>query len=91
MLAVGFRVFGHEGFQRFVVAADQTVAPALQRMEAFVVLTCGRIELINERQDGVDVLITHQLADVLHVTLAGDMSSVFRRIGEGLAQCVSQR
>ncbi|CAM5511798.1 hypothetical protein SSTU70S_01124 [Stutzerimonas stutzeri] len=91
VLAIGVGVIGDEGFQRFVVAGNQAIAPALQGMKAFVVLAGGGVELVDQSQNGVDVLSTHQFADVLNVAFAGDVCGVFGRIGERLAQRVAQR
>jgi len=91
MLAVGLGVLGYERFQGGVVTADQTVAPALQRMEALVVLARRGVQLIDQRENGIDILVAHQLTDVLDVPFARDMRLVFRRVGQRLLQRVAQR
>ncbi|ABP78722.1 conserved hypothetical protein [Stutzerimonas stutzeri A1501] len=91
VLAVGFGEFDDEGFQRLVIAGDEPVAPALEGVEAFVVLAGRGVELIDQGDDGIDILITHQLADVLDVPFAGDMRLVLRGVGQGLVQRVAER
>ena len=77
VLTVSFRIFGDEGFEGLVVARNQAVSPAFQSVEALVVLAGRGIELINQGENGVDILITHQLADVLQMAFARDMRGVF--------------
>src|SRR5690349_11032198 len=82
LLAVRVRVVDDEFFQNGIVAGDQTIAPALQVMEAFVVLTSGGIELIEQNQNGGSVLIAHQFADELKVPFTRDVRGVLGRIGQ---------
>ncbi len=91
VLTVGLGIFGDEGFERFVVADDETVAPALQGMEAFVVLPGRGVDLIDQRQDRFGVLAAHQLTDVLQVAFASDMGRMLGSVGERLAQGIGQR
>ena len=91
MLAVGLRIDCQEGFQIVIAAAEQPVAPTLQGVEALVVFTGRSIDLINEGEDGRNVLLTHQLADVLHVALLRHVGGVLGRIGQGAAQRFGDR
>lgn len=91
LLAVRVRVVDDEFFQYGIVAGDQAIAPALQIMEAFVVLASGGIELIEQNQNGVSVLIAHQFADELKVPFTRDIRGVLGRIGQSPAQGVGQR
>lgn len=90
LLAIRVRVFDDEFFQYRVVAGDQSIAPALQVMETFVVLASGGIKLVEQNQNGVNVLIAHQFADELKVPFTRDIRGVLGRIGQSPAQCVGQ-
>lgn len=90
LLAIGVRVFDDEFFQNGIVTGNQAIPPALQVMEALVVLASGGIELIEQNQNGVSVLIAHQFADELQVPFTRDVRGVLGRIGQGPAQSVGQ-
>ncbi len=90
LLAIGVRVFDDEFFQNGIVTGNQAIPPALQVMEALVVLASGGIELIEQNQNGVSVLIAHQFADELEMPLTRDVCGVLGRIGQGPAQSVGQ-
>ncbi len=90
LLAIGVRVVDDEFFQNSIVTGNQAITPALQVMEAFVVLASGGIELIEQDQNGVSVLIAHQLADKLKVPFTRDVRGVLGCIGQGPAQGVGQ-
>src|SRR3546814_12919998 len=79
MLAVGLGVFGYERFQGGVVTADQTVAPALQCMEALVVLARRGVQLIAQRENGIDILVAHPLTHLLVVPFSRDLDR--KRVG----------
>ncbi|MNC22777.1 hypothetical protein D3C75_707840 [compost metagenome] len=90
LLAVRVRVVDDEFFQYGIVAGNQTIAPAFQVMEAFVVLTGGGIELIEQNQNRVSVLIAHQFADELKVPFTRDVRGVLGRIGQSPTHSVGQ-
>lgn len=90
LLTIGVRVVDDEFFQYGVVAGNQAITPALQVMEALVVLASGGIELIEQHQNGVSVLIAHQLADELKVPFTRDVRGVLGRLGQSPAQGVGQ-
>jgi hypothetical protein len=90
LLAIGVRVVDDEFFQNGIVTGYQAITPALQVMEALVVLASGGIELIEQNQNGVSVLIAHQFADELKVPFTRDVRGVLGRIGQGPAQGVGQ-
>lgn len=90
LLAIGVRVVDNEFFQYGVVTGNQAITPALQIMEALVVLASGGIELIEQHQNGVSVLIAHQLADELKVPFTRDVRGVLGRLGQSPAQGVGQ-
>lgn len=90
LLAVRVRVVEDEFFQNGIVAGDQTIAPALQVMEAFVVLAGGGIELIEQNQNGGSVLIAHQFADELKMPFTRDVRGVLGRIGQSPTHSVGQ-
>lgn len=90
LLAIGVGVLDDEFFQYGIVARNQAITPALQVMEALVVLASGGIELIEQNQNGVCVLIAHQFADELKVPFTRDVRGVLGRIGQGPAQGVGQ-
>ncbi len=91
LLAVGVGVFVDEALEVFVVTVDQPVTPALQAVEAFVVLAGRAVHLFEQGVDGIQVLYAHQLADKRHVAFAGTVSGVLAGFGQGLAQLVGQR
>lgn len=91
LLAVGFREFLDEFLQDFIVAVDQPVAPAFEAVEAFVVLARGGVELVKQRVDCVDVLVTHQLADERLVTSFRLVRRVALVLFQSRAQLVGQR
>ncbi|MCY1523268.1 hypothetical protein D9M68_581590 [compost metagenome] len=91
VLAVGVRVVDDEALQGAVAAFDQAVAPALQGVEALVVLAGGAVELVDQGDDGLDILLAHELADVLEVPFAGNVRLVLRRFRQGPLQGVGQR
>jgi hypothetical protein len=91
VLAVGLRVEPEEAFQGLVALADQAIAPALEGMEAFVVLAGRAVDLFEQDVDGVQVLVAQQLADELDVAFACGMRSVPRRFFQRLAQGVGER
>ncbi len=90
LLAVRVRVIDDELFQNGIVAGNQTITPALQVMEAFVVLTGGGIELIEQNQNGGSVLIAHQFTDELKVPFTRDIRGVLGRIGQSPTHSVGQ-
>ncbi len=90
LLAIGVGVVDDEFFQNGIVTGYQAITPALQVMEALVVLASGGIELIEQNQNGVSVLIAHQFADELKVPFTRDVRGVLGRIGQGPAQGVGQ-
>ena len=91
VLPIGVGVFAEEGLQHRVGPGDQAVAPAFQVVEALVVLARRGVKLVQQLQDGVSVLIAHQLADELNVPFARDVRRVLGRIGQGLAQRIGER
>jgi len=91
LLAIRVRVVDDELFQHGIVTSYQAITPALQVMEAFVVLTGGGIELIEQDQNGVSVLIAHQFANELKVPFTRDIRGVLGRIGQGPTHTVGQR
>ncbi|CRM90213.1 hypothetical protein [Pseudomonas sp. 22 E 5] len=90
LLAVRVRVVQHEFLQHRVIARNQAVTPALQVMEAFVVLASGGIGLIKQRQNRVSVLIAHQLADKHDVPFTRDIRGVLGSIRKRPAHFVGQ-
>ena len=77
LLTIGFGELDDKFFQYIVIAFDQAITPALEAVETFVVLARRGIHLIEHRQNFVDRLIAHQLADELDVPLTGNMSRMF--------------
>ena len=59
-------------------------------MEAFVVLTGGGIELIEQNQNGGSVLIAHQFADELKVPFTRDIRGVLGCVRKSPAHFVGQ-
>jgi hypothetical protein len=90
LLAVGVRIVQDELLQYSVVTADQAVTPTFQVMETFVVLAGGSIELIEQSQNGVSVLVAHQLADKHDVPFTRDIRGVLGCIRQGPAHFVGQ-
>lgn len=90
LLTISLRVVEHELLQDRIVARDQAIAPAFQAMETFVVLPGGGIELIEQRENGVSVLIAHQFADEHEVPFTRDIRGVLGRIAQSPAQSVGQ-
>lgn len=91
LLAISIREFLDEFLQDIVGAIDQSVAPAFKVVETLVVLAGGRVELVKKRSDGVDVLVTHELADerpMASFRLVGGVPLVLFQSG---AQFVGQR
>lgn len=91
LLTVGVGVFVDEAFKVLVITVDQAVPPALQVVEAFVVLAAGAVDLLEHRVDGVQVLVAHQFADERHMPFACAMSGVLAGFGQGFAQLIGQR
>lgn len=91
MLSIGFWVLGDERFERLVVARDQTIAPALEGMKALVVLASRAVKLIDDGENTLDVLIPHELAQVLDMTLTGNVRLVLRGRFQGAAHVVAER
>ncbi len=48
-------------------------------------------DLVGQGQDGFQVLVAHQLAQVLDMPFARDVRLVLGRLGQGLAQRIGQR
>jgi len=91
LLAISFGVLLDKLLQDFVGTVDQPVAPAFQIVETLVVLAGGSVELVKERRDGVDVLVTHQLADERPVTTFGLVCRVLLVLFKRRTQFVGQR
>jgi len=85
LLAIGVGVFVDEALEVFVITVDEPVAPALQAVEAFVVLAGRAVHLFEQGMDGVQVLDAHQLADERHVPFAGSVSCVLAGLGQRFA------
>jgi hypothetical protein len=91
VLSIGFRVLSDERFERLVVARDQAIPPALEGVKALVVLACRAVELIDDGENTLDVLIPHELAQVLDMTLTGNVRLVLRRRFQRAAHIVAER
>lgn len=66
-LAVGVRVGLEKGFDVCVTAIDQALSPLLESLKGVITLSLFVFNGIKAGIDGIQVFLTHQLANVLHV------------------------
>ena len=69
---------------------SQAVTPALQIVEALVVLACRSIHLVDQEHNGIGILITHQFANKVDMPFTGDVGRMLGYISQRYAQRIGQ-